>query len=209
MAALCALPALKVYSLTTAQEAYHLVGQAVESFARLRQQGKVPPTSVFFMGREVFAPSYLPGDYPYRLGKAQVLFSDLQPPRGQGVLLLACGPLMEEALKAAPLLRDRGWNVMVINPSVINEPDTELLKQALQKTGHRLLTVEDHHQNGGMGQMVAHHLLAQGVSFQMHSLSVASDFGRSAYRSHHLYEKEKLTAPHIVKAVLEKWPPSP
>ena len=65
--------------------------------------------------------------------------------------------------------------------------------------------MEDHHLSGGMGSLVAHELALKGIKGDMLSLGVKSDFGRSAYKSHELYKREKLMAEDILEAVISKW----
>ena len=65
------LPMTDVYCLSSSEEAFSLITQAVKSFAKA---GDKPPRSqIFFLGRETFPASYLPKNYPYKLGKAQIV----------------------------------------------------------------------------------------------------------------------------------------
>jgi len=199
------LPLTRVFCLTSSEEAFALVSQALETFTLDRQKGITPYTYIFFLGREVSPPSYLPKDYSYELGKAQVIYSHNVPSAKQGVSLMACGPLLEEALQAARKLVDKSWNVEVINPSLINDLDMDTVVSSLQRTQFRLLTVEDHHLTGGMGSVVAHHLMLRGMAVSLSSLAVLSPFGRSAYKALDLYKRENLDSSSIVQHVLNKW----
>jgi len=178
--------------------------QAVESFALAYRKGTVPGTRIFFLGRETFPSSYLSPKYPYKAGKAQVVYSRLNR-GGKGVTIWALGSLLEQAVKAGKILFEKGWKVMVVNSSIINRPDMETLVSCLSETDFRLLTVEDHRLTGGMGAILAHALALKGAKVDMHSLAVQSDFGRSAYQSLHLYKQEKLMAEDMVKAILSRW----
>ena len=201
-----ALPSTKVYCLTSAEEAFALMSQAIKAFASARKKSITPETHIFFLGREVFPSSYLSKDYPYQLGKAQVVYSEIDLPQmKKGVSIMACGALLEKAILAADWLTNKSWTVEVINPSIINHPDMETIISSLQKTQFRLLTVEDHHLTGGMGSVVAHQLMLKGVKASMCSLAVQSAFGRSAYKAGDLYNREKLTTENIVQTVLNKW----
>ena len=122
------------------------------------------------------------------------------------ITLYAQGVLLEQALGAGNTLAEKGWKVIVVNASIINKPDIRTLGPCLKKTNFRLLTIEDHHLVGGMGALVGQSLLLKGIKVDMRSLGVLSDFGRSAYKSAHLYKQEKLMAPDIVSAVLSYWP---
>ena len=198
------LPMTDVYCLSSSAEAFSLMTQAIESFAEAYKEGKTPRTKIFFLGRETFAPSYLPDGYDYEMGKAQIVYSHLKG-EGKALTLWAAGPLLEQALMAGEMLVKRGWKVIVANASVINHPDMDTLVSCLEKTEFRLFTIEDHRLIGGMGSLVAHALAMKKVKVDMHSLAVKSDFGRSAYKSLDLYKKEKLSAEDIAEAALSRW----
>ena len=199
-----ALPNTDVYCLSSSEEAFHLMTQSIESFARAYKEGKTPRTKIFFLGRETFPPSYLPSDYSYKMGKAQVVYSELAN-KEKAITLWAAGPLLEQALEAGKTLCEKGWKVVVVNASIINHPDVSTLVSCLEKTNFRLLTIEDHRLMGGMGSLVAQALVMEKVAVDMYSLTVKSDFGRSAYKSLHLYQRENLSAEGIVKTVLSRW----
>ena len=48
------IPYVDVYALSCAEEAYQLVGQAVERFASDRKAGRTPRSQIFFLGRETY-----------------------------------------------------------------------------------------------------------------------------------------------------------
>ena len=72
------LPRTHVHCLSSSEEAFHLLTQAIESFALAYKNHKVPKTHIFFLGRETFPSSYLPENYSYQLDQAQILYSSLQ-----------------------------------------------------------------------------------------------------------------------------------
>ena len=196
------LPLTDIYCLSSSAEAFALMTQAVQSFAKAYKEGKVPRTKIFFLGREVFPPSYLEEDYAYQLGKAQVVFSNLENAEGKGVTLWVEGPLVEQALSSGKILFEKGWRVKVVNASIVNHPDKKVLKECLEQTGFRLVTVEDHRLIGGMGAMLTHTLSIEGIKADTLCLSAKCDFGRSAYKSAELYKQEQLTSEEIVSAII-------
>ena len=201
------LPRTHVHCLSSAEEAFHLLTQAIESFVSAYKNHKIPKTHIFFLGRETFSPSYLPDNYPYELGQAQIIYSSLQnsSKKQKALTLLAVGPLLEQAMIAGQKLQEQDWNVIVLNPSTINPLDTKTIISCLKKTNHQLLTIEDHYLNGGMGTLLAHQLALKNISIDMKSLAVTSDFGRSAYKASDLYKKERLLSTDIVSTALSYW----
>jgi transketolase len=197
----CSIPEVDVYSLTTSEEAAELVGQALDNFAEARKAGKVPHSSIFFLGRETFLPS-LEAVGGYTLGKAQVV-KDIEGGSDKAVTLVAAGPLLFQALEAAEALQADGYQVAVVNPSVINRPDLETLLPVLEKTNRTLLTIEDHQVVGGMGSLLSQALVQTGKAFKVKCLGVNEEFGRSAYKANQLYAAHGLDAAAIVKASKE------
>jgi transketolase len=110
--------------------------------------------------------SYLrasPGDTPviydpaeeFTIGGSRVLRSS---PDDQ-VTLVAAGLTVHEALAAADLLADDGVSVRVIDAYSVKPIDAVTLSQAASETG-RILTVEDHWPQGGLGDAVLDALAA-------------------------------------------------
>ncbi|MEE8349299.1 MAG: transketolase, partial [Acidobacteriota bacterium] len=83
--------------------------------------------------------------------------------------IVACGVTLHEALKAYQELKDDGIPVRVIDLYSIKPLDLETLLQAARDTRH-LVTVEDHHPEGGMGEAVLSALANE--SCQFHRLAV-------------------------------------
>lgn len=186
------IPNTFVYTLSSSQEAEALMEQAIDSFQKEKNN------FIFFLGREEYAPSYY--DQSYQLGKAQVVFSEISKKK-KSCTLIASGTLLREALKAAEKLVQENWDIIVIHPSIINHPDVDTIKTCLSQTQGHVVTVEDHQLKGGMGSFIAHALCLEKVQFQMHSLGVQGEFGRSAYKALDLYKLHGLDSSSIVQAV--------
>ncbi|MGI5479827.1 transketolase [Streptomyces lavendofoliae] len=90
-------------------------------------------------------------DETFPVGGSKVL-------RGHGdddrATIVAAGVTLHEALKAADLLDDHGIPVRVIDLYSVKPVDADTLTEAARATGC-LLTVEDHHPEGGLGDAVA------------------------------------------------------
>lgn len=196
----CSIPHTDVYALSSSQEAEALVSQAILEFAEERAAGRVPHSKIFFLGRENFPPSYLPPNYDYKLGHAQVIFDNTQQYSGEATIV-AAGACLHQALEAAYKLDKEKRGVCVVNPSVIHSPDINTLRTCLRNTAGKLVTVEDHQLIGGMGAMVAHALALANIPFQLKSLGVKGQFGQSAYTAAELYKKHGMDAAAIYSAI--------
>ncbi len=194
------VPNVDLYCLTCSEEAYALVSQAVAKFAQARSQNQVPRTSIFFLGRETFPPSFN-AELKYQIGKAQILSEQLQA--SKNVLIAVSGSLVTYALKAQEELKKSGMGSIVLNPSIMNKVDVETFKTALAKTGGNIITLEDHRKVGGMASYIGQALLENNVPVKNFvSLGVAEHFGRSAYKADELYRAHRMDNKAIVDAAL-------
>ncbi len=89
------------------------------------------------------------------------------------VTLVATGVAVHEALDAADRLSDRGITAEVLDVYSIKPIDSDAITSAAARTG-RLVVVEDHRVEGGLGDAVAHELATAGSSATMRHLAVRS-----------------------------------
>ncbi len=194
------IPNVDVYCITCSDEAYELVSQAVNEFANARKKNQVPRTSIFFLGRETFPPSFNTS-LKYQIGKAQILSEKIQGQKN--VVIAVSGSLVSYALKAQTTLSEKGIGSIVINPSIMNRPDVEIFKTALAKTSGNMITLEDHRNVGGMAAYLTQALLEAKVPVsKLACLGVADHFGRSAYKADQLYRDNKMDDAAIVEQAL-------
>lgn len=100
------------------------------------------------LGGRVDEPSVTDPAAPFRLGKA----TQLRP--GNDVTVIACGCMVEMALRAAQTLAQSGVDARVLNMHTIKPLDREaILKAAAETRG--IVTAEEHHLTGGLGGAVA------------------------------------------------------
>jgi transketolase len=89
-------------------------------------------------------------DEEFEIGGSRVLRSS-----GEDELtIVGAGITVHEALKAADLLADEGISVRVVDLYSIKPLDRETLHAAAEATQGRVLTVEDHWSEGGLGDAV-------------------------------------------------------
>ena len=73
---------------------------------------------------------------------------------GEDVAIVAAGITLHESLKAADRLIAEGIDARVIDLYSVKPVDVETLRAAAEATGGRILTVEDHWPEGGIGDAV-------------------------------------------------------
>ncbi|MFH1400831.1 MAG: transketolase family protein [Nanoarchaeota archaeon] len=137
-------------------------------------------------------PQVMASKAPFVIGKAQVLA------QGKDIAIIACGPMVYEALRAAKLLEEDKIHATVINCHTIKPIDQATIIAAAKRT-RLVLTVEDHQIGGGLGGAVAE-LLSQKCPTRIVMMGVRDRFGESG-PCEELFEKHRLTAKWIAKRV--------
>jgi transketolase len=89
------------------------------------------------------------------------------------VSIVAAGITLHEAIKAAATLADDGIAARVIDVYSIKPIDGVTLATAARETG-RIVTVEDHRPEGGLGEAVLAALAAEGVPARVRHLAVSN-----------------------------------
>ncbi|MBI2642040.1 MAG: transketolase family protein [Candidatus Wildermuthbacteria bacterium] len=112
--------------------------------------------------------------------------------------IVACGPLLYEALLAAQLLEKEGVSVEVVNNHTIKPLDQHTILQSVRKT-KALVTVEEHQVAGGMGSAVVE-MLSQQFPVPVEMVGVKDRFGESG-EPDELWDVFGLSHPHIIEAV--------
>ena len=194
-----AIPHVVTYCPASAEEAEWAMDQAIRNFAADREAGKTPDSVLFFCGREGFPISLKPEGVDYEWGKALTV-SDTSADFDTSVTISAVGSLVAQAIAASKTLAEQGIGSIVLANSLANRPDVAGHAAAIEKTGGKLITVEDHQAVGGAGSMLLSAMVQAGVFPKAKVLGVQSDFGRSAYSANELYAYYGIDAAAIVKA---------
>src|SRR3954452_16772739 len=87
------------------------------------------------------------------------------------VTIVGAGITLHEALKAADTLAEEGVHARVIDLYSVKPVDGETLRAAAEATGGRVVTVEDHWPEGGLGEAVLSELA--GFDGQLHFTKLA------------------------------------
>ncbi len=134
-------------------------------------------------------------DEQFPIGGAKVL---RQTDRDK-VTVVAAGVTLFEALKAADTLAKEGINITVIDAYSVKPLGKHVIRAAAQRTGNKVITVEDHYPEGGLGDAVAGELSTDGI--RVHKLAV-TDLPRSG-KPAELLAKYGIDAAAIVRKVKE------
>ena len=127
-------------------------------------------------------------DYKFEIGKGVQLVD------GSDVTIIACGLMVQEALKAQKLLEAEGISARVIDKHTIKPIDRDIIVKAAKETG-AIVTAEEHNVIGGLGAAVSE-VLVQTENVPMEFVGVEDIFGHSAAPKV-LLEKYGLTPENI------------
>jgi len=128
---------------------------------------------------------------PFEIGKAQTL------KEGSQVTVIACGPLVYQAMLAASELEGE-IDVEVINMHTIKPIDETAIIRSAKKTG-KVVTIEEHQIAGGLGGAVAE-VLAENWPTKMLRVGMSDEFGESG-EVNDLMKKYRMDKDSIVKTI--------
>ncbi|MDP3997441.1 MAG: transketolase C-terminal domain-containing protein [bacterium] len=140
------------------------------------------------------SPVFTTAQTPFTVGKARVLHD------GKDAVIIACGPLVYEALVAADRLVEKGISVRVINMASIKPMDEETVERAAREC-RAVVTAEEHQVAGGLGGAVAE-TLARSYPVPVEMVGMRDSFGESG-QPEELWRKYRLNAAAMVDAVIK------
>ena len=129
-------------------------------------------------------------DYKFEIGKG------IQLVDGCDVTIIACGLMVQEALKAEKQLAEQGIHARVIDMHTIKPIDRDMIVKAARETG-AIVTAEEHSVVGGLGSAVSE-VVARTECVPVEFVGVEDTFGHSGAPDQ-LMEKYGLTPDHIVE----------
>jgi len=136
-------------------------------------------------------PVLYPTEEPFAIGRCKVLRQDVR----DRLTIVAAGITLHEALRAYEELKNQGIYARVIDLFSVKPLDRETLCRAARETGGRILTVEDHYPEGGLGDAIA--AVAAEEGFRVVKLAV-NDLPRSG-KPEELLDRYGISARHIVQ----------
>jgi len=145
------------------------------------------------LGRSA-VPTIFDENYKFEIGKG------VEVQEGTDATVIACGIMVNEAMKAHDILKEEGISLRVINMPTIKPIDTDIIIKAAKET-KAIITAEEHSIIGGLGSAVSE-VVVENCPVPVKRVGVKDTFGESG-SPNDLLEKYGLTANDIVKAVKE------
>jgi len=140
--------------------------------------------------------SVYPNDEKFEVGKGKVV----KQSDSDTCLLIGAGITLHECLKAYDELKSEGVNVRLFDPFCLKPIDAEGIIANAQACGGKVVTVEDHYPEGGLGEAVSG-VTAMTAGVRVKRLAVTG-MPRSGPPAE-LIDMFGISARHIVKAVKE------
>ncbi len=146
-------------------------------------------------------PVFTTEDTPFKIGQAEILWDSItrnsERITEKTVAIIACGPLVYEALLAAKKLKSERIKSIVVNCHTVKPIDEKTLIDVVKKAG-AVVTVEEHQITGGLGGAVAE-VLAKKFPVPIEFIGMPDSFGESG-KPNELLRKYKMKSVDIVKA---------
>jgi len=153
---------------------------------------KTPGPVYIRFGRASY-PQFTTPKTPFKVGRAEVFR------KGKDCAIIACGPLVYQALVAAEKLKDK-IDCRVINCHTIKPLDEQTIKKAAKECG-AIVTAEEHQWHGGLAGAICEFLSGE-QPVPIRRVGVKDRFGESG-EPDLLLKEFGLMAPDIEKAVKE------
>jgi transketolase len=132
-------------------------------------------------------------NYRFELGKGFLLRG------GKDVTLIATGLMVQEAVKAAEMLKTRNIEARVIDMHTVKPIDKDIILRAAAETG-AIVTAEEHNILGGLGGAVSE-VVTESLPVPVLRVGVEDKFGHSG-PALELMKKYGLTAEHIAQKAM-------
>jgi transketolase len=144
------------------------------------------------------------GEKPRFLDAFETFLSTEYAGENEDAAIVACGPMVPEAMRAAWLLKEeRGLEIRVVNVHTVKPLDVSALVKAAEQTG--LIVTAEEHQVGGFGNLVSAAILRHRQNFTapllLDMVGVEDRFGESG-KPWELMQAFGLCAEHIGNRVL-------
>ncbi len=173
---------------------------AIEATAITKHIAKTVSPSYLRLTREK-TPLILSDEYEWNGGKAYIMSFPRHKHGGDfmhSVGIIACGPVIYEALKAAKELEKENIGVTVVNMPQVKPLDSGFLLR-FAKDVKAIVTVEEAQTAGGLGGAVSE-FLSEHHPIRIIRVGVENRFGQSG-KPQELYEEYGLTAKHIAEKI--------
>uniref|UniRef100_A0A6Q2Y8G6 transketolase n=1 Tax=Esox lucius TaxID=8010 RepID=A0A6Q2Y8G6_ESOLU len=159
-------------AIPTATIFYPSDGVSIEKAVELAASTKVPPKGMlgvcYIRTSRPENPIIYNSNEDFHVGQAKVVYQSAE----DKVTVIGAGVTLHEALAAAEMLKKGRIFIRVIDPFTIKPLDSKTIIENARQTRGRILTVEDHYYEGGLGEAVCSAVVNE-QGFTLQRLAVA------------------------------------
>lgn len=145
-------------------------------------------------------PRLFPASEPLVLGKGRVLR------RGTDIVVLSTGMATEDALRAIPVMADRGVSVQHIHISTLKPFDDPQVLDAVANAGKGVVTFENHLVKGGLGSAVAEMIAENGLGTKLRRVGLRDTYAHGGSHEYlkKVYGLDSMALVREVEALLDE-----
>jgi transketolase len=131
---------------------------------------------------------------PMELGRSRVLSE------GCDVVVLSSGIMTEEAMRAVQVLRKRGVSVQHMHLSTLKPFADESVMEAIDRSRHGVITMENHTIVGGLGSIIAEQMAERGMAKRLVRIGLRDVYAHGASKQY-LMKKYRMDAMALIGEV--------
>jgi len=132
---------------------------------------------------------------PFEWGKAEWCF------QGKDLTILTYGFMFEQSLKSRELLQNLGFEVGLVNVRSLKPFDENTLWEVMKVT-HKIITIEDHFETGGLFSILSELMVKKGVSFPVVPIALQNKWFKPG-RLDAVLAYEKMDADGLSNQILD------
>lgn len=140
-----------------------------ETAAAIREAANLKQPVYIRFGKKPMPPLKENARSAFKIGKGRMITE------GNDLAIIACGETVYPALLAARLLAKEGIQCTVVSMHTIKPLDTHLLDELTAKC-RAMITVEEHHVNGGLGEACAAYLFQQQYRLPFRIMAIPDEY---------------------------------
>ena len=168
---------------------------ALELVAQIRQAIAEGKPTYIRIGKKG-EPNLLSEHASLGIGKANLL------KEGREILLLGIGPILSEAIIARSILENKGIKLAIASMGSIKPLDNDFLRKCVLKKYEHWITLEEHHESGGLGSSVLEWLSEQRINnIHLSRIGIKDHFVHKLGVQSYVRKSEGIDSDSIVELV--------
>ena len=134
---------------------------------------------------------------PIRYGRAEMIIEE------SDIALMAVGNMMVTALEVRDKLKEKGYNITVVNERFVKPVDIDMIKRLSES--HRLIvTMEENVLSGGFGETVCQYVFDSGLDVDVLNIALPDDYVEHG-NVDILRQESGVDRDSVVQKVLNRW----